>query len=126
MAIWREFTEDEQRAWDTWVASRPAVIQDLARRFPVNRLFRLVSSGQRCYPYSYSENGTLTVIVDGRFNRVLFGRRVFGIPPEEMVECELPAHDEDVGDIAAEAGYSEDDVRKILIPRLRDQRKVES
>jgi hypothetical protein len=31
--------------------------------------------------------------------------------------CEAP--DEDLGDWAAEAGYTEDDVRKILVPAIK-------
>ena len=40
---------------------------------------------------------TLTVIVSGRFNYVAFERRVFGIKPEDLEECDLPRADEPLG-----------------------------
>jgi len=122
MATILEWNEEERAGWERWVASRPPVVQQLARQFPPNQLYRLKTTGHRVTPYSYSEEGTLTVDITGQFNRVLFGRRVFGIRPEDLEECELPQPGEDLGDTAAEAGYTEDDVKKILIPRLREGR----
>lgn len=37
------------------------------------------------------------MIVSGAFNRVIFDRRVFGIPPEDLTECDLPGADEVLG-----------------------------
>ena len=116
MAQWQELNE---AVWEEWLAGRPEVIQELARRFRPDRLYRLTSSGHRCYPVSYSENGTLTVAVTGQFNRIPFGRKVFGIKPEDLIECDLPGPDEDLGETAREAGYSDDDITNILIPKLR-------
>lgn len=110
--------EFDESGFDAWLATAPPVIQESARKVRPNRLYRL-ASGHRAYVYSWNEDGTVTMIVDGRFNRVLFGRQVFGIPADEPVECELPTEGEDVGDTADEAGYSSDDVRNILIPKLR-------
>jgi hypothetical protein len=107
--------------FDEWKKDRPQVVVDLADKYPPWKLFRMKGSGHRCVPFSYNENGTLSVIVDGRFNRVLFGRTVFGVPPDELEECDLPGPDEDVGDTAQEAGYTEEDVRGILIPKLREK-----
>lgn len=117
MAVWN--AKFDQETFDAWLKTRPAVIQDLGRRFPPNRLYRMTDGRLRCYPFSYCEDGTLTVVVDGQFNRVLFSRRVFGVRPDSLVECELPAAGEDLGDTAAEAGYTEDEVRDILIPEIR-------
>ena len=105
--------------WGSWLASRPAVIQDMAKSHPPDRLYRMKDTGHRCTLYSYNENGTVTVDVTGEYNRVLFGRRVFGVAPSDLEECELPRPEEDLGDTAAEAGYSEEDVRKILIPEMK-------
>lgn len=119
MATIYEMTEEQGREWQAWLESRPALIRELAERFPVNKLFRIKSSGHRATLYSYSEDGTMTVNVTGEYNRVLFGRTVFGIRAEDLEECDLPEPDEDLGDTAAEAGYSEDDIRNILIPKIR-------
>lgn len=118
MTKWREMDEP---AWQAWLETRPVIVREMATRIRPDRLYRMTSTGQRCYVYSYSEDGTVTVIVDGQFNRVLFGRQVFGISPNDLVECELPGPDEDLGDTAAEAGYTDDDIRNILIPRLREE-----
>jgi hypothetical protein len=112
----------DESGFEAWLQTRPAVIQEMARTVRPNRLYR-IESGHRAYVYSYCENGTLTMVVDGRFNRVLFGRRVFGIPASEPVECDLPTADELVGDVSAEAGYTDDDVRDILIPMLREEQR---
>ena len=90
MAKFYEFTSDQQRDWDEWLDSRPEVIRHLALKFPPNRLFLLKSTGQKVSPVSYNESGTITVLVSGDFNLVSFERRVFGVAPEDLEECELP------------------------------------
>lgn len=88
----------EARAeWDAWVASRPPLIRVLARRFPPWSLFRMRDSGHLVHAYSYSEDGTLTVIVGGTFNFVAFPRRVFGIRPDNLEPAELPPAEATVG-----------------------------
>ncbi len=91
MAKWTTLTDEQRAAWAEWTASRPPVIQDLIARFPHDELYRLKSSGHRVTIYSYSENGTMTVDVSGEFNFVAFERRVFGIMPDDLEPCDLPA-----------------------------------
>lgn len=76
--------------WNTWLATRPQSVQDLARRLPPNRLYRLKSSGRRVTIHSYSEDGTLTVNITGQYNYITFNRRVFGIAPDNLEECDWP------------------------------------
>lgn len=85
------------KAWDEWVESRPPVVQDLCRRYPPDRLYRIKDSGHRCTLVSYSEDGTMKVNVTGQFNFVTFDRQVFGIKPENLEECDLPGADEHLG-----------------------------
>lgn len=118
MAEITQWNEAERAKWDQWLESRPAIILDLATRFPPTKLYRLRSTDQRVTIHSYSEDGTLTVNCTGQFNRILFSRRVFGILPEDLEECDLPGPDEELGDIAAEAGYSKRDILEILIPQV--------
>lgn len=115
MAVVREM---DQQAWEEWVKSRPPAVAAVCRKFPPDRLYRMKTTGHRCTLVSYGEDGTVTVSVSGQYNRILFARNVFGINPDDLEECDLPAPGEDVGDTAAEAGYTEEDVRNILIPRL--------
>lgn len=121
MAVVREMNLE---AFEEWVRSRPEHVQAMIRSKPPDRLYR-IRGGCRATIYSYEEDSTVTVEVTGQFNRVLFGRRVFGIPIDELEECDLPGPDEDVGDTAAKAGYTEQEIREILIPKLREAREAD-
>lgn len=97
MALIENWSAAQQRVWDKWVAGRPPEVRVLCERFPPNRLYLLRSSGHRVVPLSYSEDGTLSVAVSGQFNLVAFERKVFGVKPEDLTECNLPGPDEPVG-----------------------------
>jgi hypothetical protein len=94
MAIIAEIDEVEMRKW---IKGRPQKIQEMCGRWPPNLLYRDSGSKLRVFIYSYSENGTVTVIVSGRYNFVCFERKVFGVDPEALEECEMPGVDEKVG-----------------------------
>lgn len=115
------FTELNQPEWEKWLSTRPQVIQDMAAKLPPDHLYQLLPNGNRCTIYAYNEDETVTVIISGEYNRILFGRNVFGISPADLIECELPGPDEELGDISQEAGYSSDDVDNILIPVIRKE-----
>jgi len=51
------------------------------------------------YPHSYNEDGTLSVIVSGEYNLIIFERKVFGISPNDLTECDLPSEDDVLGTI---------------------------
>jgi hypothetical protein len=57
------------------------------------------STGQRVFPVSYSEDGTVRVIVSGKYNLVSFEREVFGVEIDDLEECDLPGPDEPLGAI---------------------------
>lgn len=90
------YAELNQAAWDEWVSNRPPVIQELCAKLPPDRLYRMKSTGQRVVLLSYSENHTVKVGVDPRFNQDHIARAmtppyaVFGIPPDDLEECDLP------------------------------------
>lgn len=74
-----------------WLATRPAVIQAMAKRVRPGYLYRHAETGRLVWVYSYEEDGTLTIVVEKQYNSdVLFERRVFGVRPEHLVECDLP------------------------------------
>jgi hypothetical protein len=97
-----EWSNEQKKAWDEWVASRPPIIQEMCRRFPPCNLYRLKTTGSRVTLYSYSENGTLTVNVTGEYNAVMFNRQVFGIKPDDLEECDLPSAEEITGTVLTE------------------------
>lgn len=97
MAILYELNEEQQKGHDEWFNSRPECIQKLYEKFPYNRLYRMKSSGHRVTIYSYLENNTMSVVVSGDYNLVSFERRVFGVPPEDLEECDLPEEGERLG-----------------------------
>ena len=86
-------TEEQLAQWEAWVRSRPASIQENARKFVPWKLYRLTPSGSRVVLYSYAEDGTMTVAVLGKWNALAFERSVFGVKPEMLEECELPGPD---------------------------------
>ena len=95
-----EPTDEMLEEWEEWLKSRPPQIAEVARCYPPWELFRM-GSGHRCTVHSYGEleDGTvsLTVSVTGEYNFVAFDRNVFGIDPDELAPCSLPATNEVLG-----------------------------
>ena len=89
-------------SWYEWVKSRPPIIQALCEKLPPDRLYLMKSTDHRVTMYSYSENGTVTVCVLADYNLIMFERKVFGIDPDDLVECDLPDANESVGAILTE------------------------
>jgi len=112
-----EIHEIDEMAWNKWVCSRPKSVQELCRKFPPNRLYKLRSTGHRCMVYSYSEDGTMTVNVTGEHNVVLFSRAVFGIKPEDLTECEPPAKGEMLGE-----AMTQDEAREFIRKAYRNSK----
>jgi len=81
-------------SWNTWVQARPAAVKEVASKIVPWKLYRMTSTGQRVTVVSFDEHKdghvTCRVQVGGEFNRVAFEREVFGIDPEDLVECDLP------------------------------------
>jgi hypothetical protein len=105
-----EMTDDEKKAWEKWLRSRPPIIKELANRFPPNRLYRLKEPGHRVTIRSYCEDGTMTVNVTGKYNLIMFDRNVFGIKPDDLEECDLPKSDERLGTVLTK----EEDIQRFI------------
>lgn len=95
MARTYEPTEEQISGYNEWVESRPEIIKKVARKLVPWELYQY--GDHKVVVYSFHEDGTITVVVSGEYNKVLFGRRVFGVNPDELVPCELPGPDEPVG-----------------------------
>lgn len=128
MAVLVELTDQQQREWQQWLSERPPAIRAVAERLPPMKLYRIKPNGHRVVILSYNEtiSGDVNLVVDvsGEYNRVLFSRQVFGIKPDDLEECDLPGPEEDVGDTSEEAGYTDDDVKNILIPNIREHLRI--
>lgn len=97
-----ELTPEQEAAMDAdlmqnWAAGRPQVIQDLCKRFKPWKLYRIKTTGDRGPLVSLNEAGTITLAVTGAYNLCSMERQVFGIKPDDLEECDLPAPDEVVG-----------------------------
>jgi len=103
MARWTTPTDEQVQTYADWVGERPEPVKLLAQRFDPWTLYRLKNPddpddpGHRVTIYGFQEDGTLIVNVTGQFNFIGFGRRVYGILPDDLVECDLPEVDEPVG-----------------------------
>src|SRR5687767_7352121 len=97
MARWMQPSNEQLAGFANWYDERPQVIKDLIRELDMWTLYRLKETGHRCTIYSYNEDGTVSVAITGQFNLINFGRRVFGIKPEDLEECDLPAPGEPLG-----------------------------
>lgn len=103
-----------KEAWHSWLAARPVIVQQLAAQLPPNRLYRLKTSGHRVTLYSYGEDGTVTVAVTGDYNAVAFDRRVFGIKPEDLEECDLPEPGEPLGTLLSDRKEIDEYIGKVV------------
>jgi hypothetical protein len=109
MANWFEPTPEQVRVFAEWVASRPEAVRNACARFLPWELYRLRDTGHRVVIHSIGqvidEDGeptgdiVLTVDVLGRFNFVALERRVFGIDPDDLEPCDLPAEGEMLGSL---------------------------
>ena len=106
MAIINEIDQDE---FNKWLSDKPEIIKDLVKQIPPGRLYLLKTSGHKVFPYSYNEDGTITVVVSGEYNSVVFERNVFGINPKNLEECDFPDKDEVFGAMLTD----EADIRKM-------------
>ena len=99
-----QWTAEQEATWRAWVAERPPHVRVIAERLPPNRLYRLMTTGQRVVPQSFQEHEgsdrvTVTVAVLAKFNFVSHERAVFGVDPADLEECDLPEADEPTGDL---------------------------
>lgn len=99
MAVVKELNHT---VWESWVSSRPPIIQEMCRKWPPDRLYQM-DTMHRCTIYSYSEDGMVTVRITGQYNLIPFDRQVFGIDPASLHECDLP-RDEVLGAMDGSTG----------------------
>ncbi len=109
-------TEKQEKGYRRWVAKLPKGARQVAERFDLWTLYRLKITGQRVTIRAFHDDGSITVNVTGRFNRVAFNRQVFGITADELEECDLPGPDEALGAvITTEEARDNLDVLRVMV-----------
>lgn len=120
MARIYEPTKEQAGAWKEWVSARPDVVRAVAERLDPWSLYRMKSTGNRVGNrvtlYSISEDGTVTVDVTAEYNFLSFERRVFGVLPDDLEPCDVPAPTELVGALLTNQDVEENlDVLRVLM-----------
>jgi len=115
MAFIAEPSAEDQAQWVEWIAELPENVRTVVEKhgFVPWKLYRLKTSGHRVTLGSFDEgeNDEVTLKVDvlGKFNLISFERSVFGVKPEDLEECELPADDEPLG-----AALTQEEIAEII------------
>lgn len=82
--------EDYEIEFEEWLRNRPETIKALAAKLKPWFRYRVKPTGQHCNLYSYSEDGTVTVEVNGHDSEFLDSLKrflpvlVFGINPDDL------------------------------------------
>ena len=71
--------------FEEWLNTRPKIVKDMAAKIPPDRLYKLVTTGQICWPVAYAENGTCRVRIHPAYKLTgRLGLEVFGIDPNDL------------------------------------------
>lgn len=88
-----EPSELERATWDAWLSTVPERVRNVAEKLKPWRLYRMKSTGAlvviHCVDEPEDESLPVTLKVDvtrALNENVLFDRRVFRVPPEELEE----------------------------------------
>lgn len=94
MAKIYEFSEEQEKIWNDWVAERPLIIRALCQRFQPNCIYLHKRTGQIVIPSAFDEDNTVQVIVARRLNGGIFPtKNVFGVDPDVLEEIPYLPHD---------------------------------
>lgn len=112
MARIEEPSAEHEAEWKSWVADRPSAVRAVAERFDPWSLYRMKGTDQRVTVYSFSEGPTVTLTVNvlADFNLLVFERQVFGIDPDDLEPCEIPAQNEPVGAVLSQEQVAENNI----------------
>lgn len=97
-----DIEKNETESWAKFLDSIPPHIRAVAEKFNPWTLYRISKTGSRglVTGLCLDDSGDVALIVnvDGRFNKLEFAQQVIGVPPHELVECDLPAPGEPLGE----------------------------
>lgn len=80
----------DQKDFEDWLDGRPEVIKEMAATIKPWHRYRVKTTGQRCTLYSFSEDKTVTIEVDGHDSAILnainrlLPMKVFGVNPDDL------------------------------------------
>lgn len=83
-------TEDIKEEFSEWLSDRPSIIKELGGKCPPWNRYRIKQMGQHCSVHAYTEEGTITVIVDGHDSKTLnhlnelCPTMVYGVSPDDL------------------------------------------
>jgi predicted secreted Zn-dependent protease len=83
----------EQAEWRKWLNKQSPIVRKTAKKYPPYKYFYLPATDKVCIPYSYADDGTITVTIKQTFNKhtkLSLDRRVFGISPSDLAP--IPKH----------------------------------
>lgn len=86
MKIIKDF---DMNSFEEWLKTRPLIIQEMAKKYPPNKFYKIRGKGHICTLYSYSEDKTVSVDITGDFNKLTIERRVFDVNIDDLVETEF-------------------------------------
>lgn len=88
--------------YEAFVESRPPHVREVMRRFDPWTLYRYGRQRVIFLGLDEEDDGGITarIHVSAQYNLVLFERNVFGVPWQELEECDLPDPHEITGAIA--------------------------
>jgi hypothetical protein len=119
MGNWFNPTEEHVLQWDAWVAERPEIVQRVAKKFQPWKLYRLTTTNHKITLAIFDEEDdntvTLRVNVLAEFNdNLLYERCVFGIVPDDLVECDVPSLEERAVNLQNGPALSNDQVEELI------------
>lgn len=119
MGNWFNPTEEHVLQWDAWVAERPEIVQRVAKKFQPWKLYRLTTTNHKITLAIFDEEDdntvTLRVNVLAEFNdNLLHERCVFGIVPDDLVECDVPSLEERAVNLQNDPALSNDQVEELI------------
>lgn len=83
-------TTGRETELEEWLDGRPEIIKELANKLPPWHRYRIKQTGQHCHIFSYLENGTVVVTVNGHDSQFLDAANqampftVFGIDQNDL------------------------------------------
>jgi hypothetical protein len=94
-----KIAELNHEGWQEWLEGRPAAVRAVAERYPPDRLYKMNDTGQFVTIVSYGEDGTVRVNVEPYRITDFIPLEVFGVDPNGLEECDVPAERFDYSEI---------------------------
>ena len=119
----------EGQDYKDWLDERPQLIKNMITNYPPYILYLYKPTNHRCHIVGYYEDGTVRVAITGEYNRIAFGRTVFGIKLTDLEECEFPGPTDPVGDISQEIGLTQDEIvtyARGAVASMKQEKKKDS